>query len=847
MVSFVFLLSASVVGHLSGCSESVSDSEANDAMTGAVVETLLSASEVEAGTTVGVSCIVRDADNQVLSVPTTISAPSALIVSADTVHGTQPGSYEIRCTVPGATLPEQSATLTVTAGPPMHLTVHLEPAQEFYHIGDEVTLHWSVSDAFGNSRADLDMSLSPPVAGVEEDPDGAFRFKEDGRFEFTVTLAAPFEALSASIEALVDTKGPKITIKSPERGITILGEGAAVEVLGRVTDTVSGVSSLHISGTEVAVDSDGSFAALITPKWGLNALMVEAIDRVGNSSLASPTFQYSSKYVSFDDQDAAGIRIPDGVSVMLGHDFLDNGVPSDHIDDVASLLATVLNTVDTTAIAASMEPFDLAFPLLESSYGLSDDIALALQGNLLVNVAVTDLQLGTAAVSLGTHDGGLDATIDLRDKGNRALTLELDVSLELPLDVGFTFKDIPVTATISAAASFQTSATVDDIFADMDIDVGLPTGGELTALVNNLDLDIGGMLLDPLQDAVFTFSLEAPGGETLSFDLRVSDYFDLTKITDAILDPLTIAVVPAVTDALEPTISEFASEAIAGFLSSFEIDRSIELPELYGLKARSIDIYTDLTHVDFNAIGGTAGLSLGAWTEAEVTRPNHGALRRDGCLGTLYDDLIYDWARPLGVAMRTDALNAALFAVWRSGYLNGTLDLSEMTDGLDLPVEVSDLEVTLDFLLPPSIDDCNPAQGLVIELGDLVVDLSVTLKDIPIEARLFIDMALELRFEPGTDGLHINFGEVQLFHVEVDQLNRTHLGVLSVQHTLEEALAQLVEDKLTTAALGPYKLPVMDLSTMETLPGIPEGTEVSPNSLAVGVEQGHLIIGATLD
>jgi hypothetical protein len=106
----------------------------------------------------------------------------------------------------------------------------------------------------------------------------------DGRH--TLILSATDAAgnrTQKELDVTVDTTGPAVTWSPavPSRATT-----AALTLRGTVTDTLSGLRSLTISGRTISPSTDGTFSSTITLAEGANAIAIEAEDTAGNKSKA---------------------------------------------------------------------------------------------------------------------------------------------------------------------------------------------------------------------------------------------------------------------------------------------------------------------------------------------------------------------------------------------------------------------------------------------------------------------------------------------------------------------------------------------------------------------------------
>lgn len=818
--------------------------------------TLLSKTTIAAGEWTTVECAVVDdlgSPLEVEGLTTTfeVSAGATADLEQSRAGSEVVGSYEVTCRAEGMTLETSPKTFEVEPADPVAVALAVDPDKTVYKVGDDVAFTWLATDAFGNEVPDLAGTLTgDEQIGVEREGDAAFSFSDEGVYTFALTLAKPWDSLGDSLTLTCDGTGPEIVIKKPLRGQTLVGTGeAAIEVVGTVSDTVSEVTSLTIAGLEVPVDADGSFTFAYDPMWGLNVIDAEAFDAFGNRTLVSPTFQYSSEYVPFVDADAEGVKASDGAKVLLGQSFLDDGDhdPS-HVDDMATLVELLVNNLDVSAfVDTSEEPLHFEFPVLDEQIAIDAvEGGLNLQGTLQVDVTIVEsTSVGTAKVALDAREEGIDVDIDLGDDQSPALNVELNIDVTLPLDVTFVVYDQPIETTVTGEASFTTQVEIDKLGVVTSIHIDMPEGGELQVVTEDIDVDLQGLRIDPFEDLGFTFSIEVPGSGAQSFDFQLSDYFDLTQITDFILDPITENIVPAVVDGIEPAVEGFAGDILKDLILAFELELPIELPELLEFQPKALDVYTNLTSVKFTEKGGEIGLSLGVWAEQGVDREIEGAIRRDGCLNGLNAQLLYDWKRELGAGLKVDAVNAALFSVWWSGYLTGPQDLTEMLSGVELPIPIDGLVADFDFMLPPVLNDCQPGDTVEVEIGDLSLGIVMQAFNREITAQLFVDAIIGLAFESTPEGLKIKVAEIRFFDVEVSQLSDPFIGALNLGALLEDGLGELALGKLAGLELGPIELPEVELSELTEM--VPPGVSLNLGGLSVNKQQGFLVVGLDVE
>jgi uncharacterized caspase-like protein len=95
-------------------------------------------------------------------------------------------------------------------------------------------------------------------------------------------------ALKAKIDKATDTEGPKIALYEPptRRGISIVSKYENTTVRGIVTDK-SGISWVRVNRLDAPVDQNGNFLKDIPLQVGVNTIIVEAADSLGNLSRVS--------------------------------------------------------------------------------------------------------------------------------------------------------------------------------------------------------------------------------------------------------------------------------------------------------------------------------------------------------------------------------------------------------------------------------------------------------------------------------------------------------------------------------------------------------------------------------
>jgi len=822
------------------------------------VTTVLQDPEVKVQESTNVSCIVEDAYGNVIEgVSTTVIGDAGLDINGYIVSSDEPGEYAVICKLTEGNASNVPATLTVVHGDPVSIELLASPDKPAYDLEDKVNLTWVVLDANGNIITGLPATLTPPqTPGTNDlgDNDGArqFEFVEEGQYTWTVRLDPPWDSLSDDITLICDETGPAIVLDFPERAAQIIGDGSEqLIVTGTVTDDWGDIDLFRINGDDYPLEPDGSFTYPMDAIWGVNIIDFRAKDSFGNWTDITPTFQYAQEFTSFDETDAKGINEPDGLALLLGQLFLDDG---DHDktnpNDLATLLEIIIGDLDITGLLGTGGPLlSQTFPLLDLDVIDIGILSLDFSGEATIEVSLVDpTGLGPTTVSIDSREGGIDTTIELGNPQENGLDLTLAISISIELVANWSVFGFPDSASATGAADVTSSVSASSILFGIAIDMDKPVGGDLFIDVQDVDLELVELAIDPIQDLEFTFTLDLPFVGQQSFNFNLSQLIDINAITDALLDPLTQQLLPVLLDLVTPLIETFADDILGGLLNAFELSLPFELPALFGDgtgEPKSIEIYTNLSSVDFQDDGGQIGLGFGVWSEKGIDRDPLGSINRVGCNIGVDAGFAYGWEKSLGLALKSDSINGLLFAIWWSGFLNGPLDLGGLAGGGGGRLPLDGIALELDPWAPPILNDCDDkADVLEIQIGDMWADIEADILGTPVDAGIFIDLGLQIQFAAEPDGLYINILGLSFIDIEVIEIEKTSGGFLDAEALLKDALPGLLESFIGDQSFGPIELPAFDLGGL--LPGLPAGASLELGDIGIAPQQGYTVIDMNL-
>jgi len=820
---------------------------------------------ITAGTSTGVRCAAVDQFGNAAAFIGTPYGDPPLVFADGTVGSEVAGSFEVNCdTADFPSLPREPVFLEVVPGDVAGVELKSDPDRTTFPVGAAARFYWVVVDQFGNAiegAPGVFVAPDDPALQLLDEAEHRYRFLNEGRFTFRVTLSDPFPALSDDLTVVVDSSAPVLNITFPERGATLAGEGQAVVVQGTVTDVWSGVDTFTINGDDVTVGEDGSFSFPLPPHWGVNLIDARANDAGGNSVKLTPTFQYSPGYLPFVDADAEGLKFDDGMVMLLGQNFLDDG---DHsvtpIDDIATVLEVILgNAIDIGAlIDDSLAQFEQTIPLADYEWTIGiDDVSwldLTLEGQLDITLESTETTgIDTPLVGIDSRIGGLDLDIGFGDALQKALTVGLRISAHASFNLradacSFLGCLQAVDTVVYGDVTMTSGLSIDAIDLVAHTDIAKAPGSPLVIAFSDFDFSLQNLDINPVEDVVLSLGLvNLPGVGNQSLSFALSDLIDLNGLIGQIIDPVADLLTSVVPLVLDPIVEAAAGPVLAGLFDAVEIDTSFEIPPILGEKPETyyLDFYTDLSSVVFTDPGGKLGISAGFYSEKGVERDPLGTILRAGCLDGASDQLVWNWDPSVGIGLQSDMLNAAFFGAWWTGYLDGPLDVGGLASGA-LPIPINGLQLNLRWLLPPTLNTCSgDPDTLGVQVGDLFVELTGTALGSPVRVTLYADLGFDAGFVTSGDGLSLMIGELTFSDFEVIEEDAGTLGdAFDLRALVEDALPDILAGFLVGQEFGPFELPATDLSA--TIPSLPPGTSIGLVNLGVATQDGYIIVGGDL-
>jgi len=222
-----------------------------------------------------------------------------------------------------------------------------------------------------------------------------------------------------------------------------------------------------------------------------------------------------------------------------------------------------------------------------------------------------------------------------------------------------------------------------------------------------------------------------------------------------------------------------------------------------------------------------------------------GSIGRASCLSaTPEPGLTFPKKGPLELGLWDDFINEILYAVYLSGDLHMALPASVLGNVDLTQYGVTDLNLTIDFMLPPILSGCNSTGKLMMEIGDVGVHATMMLfgqaMDMQIYASLEAEAQITAADSPTGKQLALTVDKPLFIDLQIASLSGGLVGAEDQLTSLfKSTLVPQVMNLLSGKVLATFPIPQIDLSTLA--PGIPAGTVI-----AIDLQEVLRILGYTV-
>jgi len=580
---------------------------------------------------------------------------------------------------------------------------------------------------------------------------------------------------------------PQIIIDYPERGATLNRvNGDEITILGHIEYPKPGpwIGFVTVNGLDVMVHPDTqAFQATMSLTHGMNPIVAYG-QGVGEYA-AYKDYVVQSLYYS-DSWFTVSNSNPGAAMIPDGVlIFLGKTVWDDNntatADDIATLLTNIVGTLNISTLIKN--------PVTSGSFGWCD-----------YKVNIKNIRYGTLSIDL-VPDWG-----------------KMKVKVVIPR---FSAKvDVPISGFACPDFSGDVSAT--SITINGDLNLSVDSAGNPVASITNPNVVVSGLNVDV--DGIWGF-----------LGNWIIDFFEEDFAT-------------MIEDEFEKALSGQLSDLIEGAVADLALEPEFEVPALLpGMNPVTLQMKSKFSTISITPAGSDIGLAAAVMPDPTQTPPRaiRGALGRGACLGTDSSQPVMAHTYEMGLMAKDDFLNEALYAIWASNALVIPVG-PEMLGDVDLSTfGVTNLALTVEFMLPPIITGCNVDEKMYFEAGDIKILASMKLFGQPVAMTMYASLTAEARIvlvagETGTEvGIQI---ETPLFiDIEVAQIDGGLVGAEDTISGLIRGVAMpMVLDLLSGDTLASFQLPSIDLASLAE--GIPAGSVIQIDMKVVERTHGATIV-----
>lgn len=351
--------------------------------------------------------------------------------------------------------------------------------------------------------------------------------------------------------------------------------------------------------------------------------------------------------------------------------------------------------------------------------------------------------------------------------------------------------------------TFKGKATADYISIKTTLDISVDGDGNINVVMKNTDVQIVGL----------NVQLEGVWGFLLNW---IINFFEETMANQ-------------MEQKFKEQLGAMIPDAVKKALSSLALTKSFEIkPVMGGGTGVTLEVKTNISSIKFSDKGSEIGMFATVVTPKKIQHKPLGSIARASCLNPVNEVLNFPMKRQLEMALHDDFLNQIPFGMYWGGIFD--FDVSGAEVGQDLSqYGITDLKLSIDFLLPPIITSCPGSGEVHIQIGDIFINEKFKLFSLPIDMDMYVSMDGEAELfvasKPGGNEIGLKLKKINFIDVEIAKLSGELKGA-------EEVISKLVKEKLMPKflesfgdkAFGTFPVPSIDLSEMH--PSIPPGTQI---------------------
>jgi hypothetical protein len=582
-----------------------------------------------------------------------------------------------------------------------------------------------------------------------------------------------------------------ITIDSPPRAAILVAQDIVI-VSGTVSSPAGLVDHITLNGEPVGVTNEGVFTTNLVPKLGLNTLVGEVSNSIGQHDQAAQAFLHGETFHPIGSLEAP-IMLSDAMGLWLSPAAFDDNDLAD-VDDLSTLAYLVLIGLDlNTLIPNPLFAQNERPSLLGCDY----------------DVSVTDVAMTVDEVEFLPAEGGLHAYFELED---------LYAYINAESDDGLIGDNCP---------DAKGPVSADLITVDVMLTVDIVNGKPVVSIAEG--------------DLIVTI---------YEFDWTIEE--GLASLVDFLMPLIIGNIESAIISAIEDQVQQNILPLVNGLLSEFtSFERIFVIPALQpGGNSATLNLKVALEDATFSDEGVHLSLKVGSSAADELDIEVPGTLANAHCeQGSPIASDKLPKTSTAEAYLDVDLSNQLLYSLWDSGFTHMTVTddlLGTTTEDYGL----SNPEITIAPMMPPVIHTCTDLGDAELQLGDIHVIAEFDTENGPLILDLFASATVgadltvfSVPDAPDALGVEtITPGTIVLDLQEVT--GNLAFSDEIIEILLAALVGQVIAGDLLTGLIGAFPLPTVAVGNY--VPGLDPDAMLSFDPKSLEGMGAHLILGGEL-
>lgn len=276
-------------------------------------------------------------------------------------------------------------------------------------------------------------------------------------------------------------------------------------------------------------------------------------------------------------------------------------------------------------------------------------------------------------------------------------------------------------------------------------------------------------------------------------------------------------------DQLEGVIQDQVPQILEAALQNLAFNFDFEIPALMeGLEPTTVSLVSHIGRLEFTPAGGVLGLSAAIVTDKGVELDSFGSFLRSGCMEPEAPFALSKESE-VQMAIADDVLNQVFYALWWSGLLSMPIDAELLGGGDFEEFGIQNLSMELTGLRAPLLNDCSTEGDLmVMQLGDLELDVSMVMFNMPVEVTIYATFEALMQVQANTGGgggdgssISLSVVDVRFVDIEIATVSENLVGSEDVLRVLiKQQLLDKLLDQILVAANASIPIPTIPLGDL---------------------------------